>query len=185
LRCFDEIVLSSEDDRILSIGKKFQITLHKRNSHYSTDYIPMSDVYRYLASEVNGDVIAWIQVNNPLVNPQRYEEAINVYNNLSNGYDCLLSVSRIKEYLFYEGKPVGFKPYPWPRSQDLKGFSKLNFAICILKREDMIKWGSLVGNSPYFYYGDSIEFHDIDTPEDFLFCETIYKSRAGKEQETL
>ena len=45
---------------------------------------------------------------------------------------------------FYKNKPIGFKPNPWPRSQDLKNLSILSLAVNILKREDMINLGSLV-----------------------------------------
>ena len=75
------------------------------------------------------------------------------------------------------GKPVNFKPYPWPRSQDLKGAYSLSFVINLLKREDMIKWGSCVGNNPYLFILDTIDSWDIDFQEDFDFCEMIYEKR--------
>ena len=141
--------------------------------------VPLINV---LANETSGDAIAWIQVNNPLVKPDRYNEAIHTYRNLIPDYDCLLSVNDVKKYLFYGDKPINFKPYPWAKSQDLVNLCELNFAVCILKREDMIKWGSLVGDHPYFFFGDAEEFTDIDDLSAFRFCEMIYNQ---KKQEIL
>ena len=93
-----------------------------------------------------------------------------------NGGGAMIK-SVTKENVFYNGKPVNFSPSPWPRSQDLYGLASLTFTINILKREDMISWGSCVGSSPYFYYLDKLESWDIDDQTDFDFCEFLYKKK--------
>ena len=70
---------------------------------------------------------------------------------MSKKYDCLLSACYIQENFFYKNKPINFKPYPWPKSQDLKGLISLPFVISILKRRNLERRGSLVGNKPFFY----------------------------------
>ena len=72
---------------------------------------------------------------------------------------------------------INFKRYPWPRSQDLEGTLAMSYVINILRREDMIKWGSCVGFSPYFYTLDQTISTDIDFQIDFEFCEFIYNKR--------
>ena len=176
----DRIVVSSEDRRILELAKSMDVDIHIRDPKYSTNSIPMSSVYSYLASDISGDVIVWIQVNNPLIQPSSYEDAIYVHKNLSNEYNCLLSVSKINKYLFYKGNPINFTINPWMKSQDLKDLCELNFGICILKREDMKQWGSLVGTKPYFFCGNAEEFTDIDDLTAFDFCEMIYNKNKNK-----
>ena len=80
----------------------------------------------------------------------------SINNELDNKYDCLLSANNLQENVFYKGIPVNFKPAPWPRSQDLEGCCTLPFVINILKRQNMINWGSCVGKSPYFYFLDKL-----------------------------
>ena len=53
---------------------------------------------------------------------------------------------------FFNNKPINFKRSPWPRSQDLNPLISLPFAISILRRKNMIRWGSCVGEKPYFYF---------------------------------
>ena len=171
----DQIIVSSESKECLDIARKNEVDLHERDPKFSTNDVPMSDVYRYLASEINGENIVWTPVTSPLVNSKIYQNAISKFKSLDSKYDCLLSAVKFNEYLFYKNKPIGFKPNPWPRSQDLKNLSILSLAVNILKREDMINLGSLVGKNPYFYHLDRIVSWDIDFQEDFDFCEMIYK----------
>ena len=170
-----EIIVSSEDDECLKIADSMGVSKHKRDPKFSTSFVPMSEVYSYLGSKCNSENILWAQVTNPLVGTGYYQKALEKYDETSGSYDCLLSVSKVKDYIFYKGKPIGFKPNPWPRSQDLKEIFKLTFCINILKTENLIEWGSLVGKKPYFYEINSLESWDIDTQEDFDFCEMIYK----------
>ena len=144
---FNDIIVSSEDEEVLKVAESKGFSLHVRDPKYSTSEIPMSEVYSFIASEIHGDNIAWINVTNPLAETQIYEEACNLYHKMESKYDCLLSSVALQENVFFNGQPVNFKPYPWPRSQDLKGLNSLTFVINILKRSDMIEWGSCVGNT--------------------------------------
>ena len=174
---FWKVIVSSEDERILQTAQNYGFEVHLRDPKYSTSTVPMSEVYSYIASEITGEHIAWVNVTNPLAEAQIYENAILEYNSMDAKYDCLLSVYEVKDYLFYNGKPVNFQPNPWPRSQDLTGLCAMSYVINILRRQDMIRRGSCVGQSPYFFYVDLVESMDIDFLEDFHFCEMIYKQR--------
>ena len=176
-RGFEKIIVSSEEDKILSIAETKGFGVHERDSKYSTSDVPMSDVYSYIASEIEGENIAWINVTNPLADSNCYTEAIKAYCNMDNNYDCLLSVTIVQDYLFHAGIPVNFKANPWQKSQDLSSVCEMTFVINILKRQDMVKWGSCVGNSPYFYHLSRIDSWDIDFQEDFEFCEMLHNRR--------
>ena len=171
---FDEIIVSSEDDEILSMAKENGFGTHERDPKYSTSDIPMSDVYSYIASEIEAEDIAWINVTNPLAGSDCYTKAVETYKKMDEEYDCLLSVSEVKDYLFYHGLPLNFKPTPWEKSQNLTGLVEMTFVINILKRQKMVEWGSCVGNTPYFYKLSKLESWDIDFQEDFEFCEMMH-----------
>ena len=177
---FDKIIISSEEDMILSIAKKKGFDIHERDPKYSTSDVPMSDVYSYIASEIEGENIAWINVTNPLADSNCYTKAIEIYKQMGDEYNCLLSVSEVQDYLFHKGYPVNFKPNPWPKSQNLTGVLEMTFVINILKRQDMVEWGSCVGGSPYFYNLSKTESWDIDFQEDFDFCEMMYNKKNSK-----
>jgi CMP-N-acetylneuraminic acid synthetase len=171
---FSDLIVSSEDETILETARKYGYNTHKRDPKYSTGHVPMSEVYSYVASEIHGEHIAWINVTNPLADGDVYTSAIWEYENQPESCDCLLSAYEIKDNFFFRGKPVNFEPYPWARSQDLEGLYSMSFVINILKRDDMIRWGSCVGDSPHFYLLDQVTSWDIDFQADFDFCEAIF-----------
>ena len=175
---FDEMIVSSESEKVLSIAKKKKFKIHKRDKKFSTDTVPMSDVYNNVASEIDCENIAWINVTNPLVSSKEYDEAAKKFKSLNlKKFDCLLSVFEIQDYFIYKNKPINFKRTPWPRSQDLQGLLSLSFAINILKRENMIKWKSCVGKKPYYFKLPQLTSWDIDFIHDFRFCEYIFKQK--------
>jgi len=180
---FSNVIVSSEEKRLTDVARSFGFGVHERDPKYSTSDVPMSDVYSYIASEIPGDYIAWVNVTNPLAEAEVYNEAVRQFHQLDHDrYDCLLSAYEVKENIFYKGKPVNFKPNPWPKSQDLEGVVALSFVINILRRTDMVKWGSCVGNKPYFYILDPVTSTDIDYQWDFDFCEMMYKNRISEKK---
>ena len=171
---FSEIIVSSEDQHILKIAEQHGYTIHNRDPYYSTCDVPMSEVYTYIASEITGEHIAWLNVTNPLAEGPIYSQAIEKYKSMTPDYDCLLSVYGVQDYFFFTGQPINFKPYPWPRSQDLEEVYAMSFLINILPRQDLINRGTCVGEAPYFFLVDKVSSWDIDFQYDFDFCESIY-----------
>ena len=89
----------------------------------------------------------------------------------------LLSAVENKQNYFFKNKAINFKRTPWPRSQDLEPLVSLSFAVNILKRKDMIKWGSCVGKNPFFFITNPLIAIDIDDQASFRLAEILYKER--------
>ena len=175
--CFKKIIISSESKKILNYAKKNGFGIHLRDRFFSTSKVPMSDVYKNIASEVDGEYIAWINVTNPLCDEYIYQSAVKKFKTISKNYDCFLSAVKNKQNYFYKNKPINFKRSPWPRSQDLQPLISLPFVISILKRKDMVKWGSCVGKKPFFYFLNSLVATDIDDQSSFKIAELLYKKK--------
>ena len=172
---FDKIVVSSECEEVLFHAEQFGFTPHKRNPKYSAPDIPMSEVFKYISSEVEGDDIAWVNVTNPLVTGDIYECAVDDWKNWGEPvYDCLLSVYNLQKYVFWKGEPVNWTPSKHPKSQDLGGLMAMSFAINIRPKKDVIKEGCFVGKSPYFFILDEITSTKIDYQWQFDLCEKIW-----------
>jgi len=177
-KLFDEFYVSSESKLILEKAKSVGFKTHLRDPYYSTSSVPMSEVYKYIASSIKAEHVAWINVTNPLIDQKIYDQAANIYkNNNFKKYDCVLSAIKNRENFFYKEKPINFKRTPWPRSQDLEPLVSLPFAISILRRSDLIKWKSCVGKKPKFFFLDPVSATDIDEMHNFRFAEFIYNSK--------
>jgi CMP-N-acetylneuraminic acid synthetase len=171
---FKNFIISSEDSKVLDIASKYGFKTHLRDKYFSTSLVSMSEVYSNLAKQVSTEYVAWINVTNPLANHKIYDDAVKIFQKRNKNYDCLLSAIENNENFFFKDKPINFKRSPWPRSQDLKPLISLPFVINILKKKDLIKWGSCVGQKPYFYILNSLMATDIDNQHNFDFCEFIY-----------
>ena len=182
---FQEILVSSESDEVLSKVLPFDVSIHKRDPFYSTSLVPMSDVYEYLAQQVKTDYIAWIPVTSPLVNEKIYRDAVDTFLTMDHKkYDSLLSVNDVQEYLYYNNKPINFTRDPWLRSQDLKGVCAINFAINIISKENMIKNRATLGQKPKFFNIPKKNAIDIDYMEDFIFAELLFKQLKVENNES-
>ncbi len=171
----DGIIVNSNDDYMLSIAEKYNCQAVKRDEYYASNTVSMSDVYRNMAENCDCDVIAYINVTNPLLKDETIVKAIEEYKNNIEKYDSLNSAHLIKEFMFKDNLPINYDLRHQPRSQDLPDIYALNFAISIISKEKMIECKNVVGYRPYIYGIDEVEATDIDNQIDFDFAEFIYK----------
>ena len=171
----DGIIVNSNDDEMLKIAADMGCETVKRDEYYASNSVSMSDVYRNMAENCDCDVIAYINVTNPLLKDETISKAINIYMDNIDKYDSLNSAHLIKEFMFKDNLPINYDLRHQPRSQDLPDIYALNFAISILSREKMIECKNVVGYRPYIYGIDEVEATDIDNPIDFEFAEYVYK----------
>lgn len=176
----DGIIVNSNDDEMLKIAADMGCETVKRDEYYASNSVSMSDVYRNMAENCDCDVIAYINVTNPLLKDETISKAINMYMDNTDKYDSLNSAHLIKEFMFKDNLPINYDLRHQPRSQDLPDIYALNFAISILSREKMIECKNVVGYKPYIYGIDEVEATDIDNPIDFEFAEYVYKNHYLK-----
>lgn len=163
----DGIVVNSNDDKMLEIANNMGCETVKRDEHYASSYVLMSDVYKNMAEHIDADVIVYINVTNPLLHDETIIKAIEEYKNNLEVYDSLNSTHLIKEFMFKENLPINYDLRNQPRSQDLPDIAALNFAINIISREKMIECKNVVGYKPNIYIIEEIEATDIDNQIDF------------------
>ena len=178
----DGIVVNSNDDQMLEIAEKMGCETVKRDPYYASNEVSMSDVYENMAQQMDTDIIAYINVTNPLLNDETIIAAIDKYKELAAAgqYDSLNSAHLIKEFMFVDNKPINYDLKHQPRSQDLPDIAALNFAVSIISKEKMIANKNVVGEKPFIYIIDEVEATDIDNQIDFDFAEFMYKSMAMK-----
>ena len=180
----DGIVVNSNDDQMLEMARKMGVETVKRDEYYASNQVSMSDVYKNMAENIDTDIIAYINVTNPLIEDETIIQAIEVYKKLvSEGrFDSLNSAHLIKEFMFRDNLPINYDLQNQPRSQDLPDIAALNFAINIISRQKMIERKNVVGYRPKMYIIDEVESTDIDNDIDFEFAEFIYKKRNQKQK---
>ena len=170
----DGIIVNSNDDSMLKIASDLGCETVKRDEHYASNSVSMSDVYRNMAENCDCDVIVYANVTNPLLKDETIINAIECFKSNVSKFDSLNSAHLIKEFLFKDNLPINYDLRYQPRSQDLPDIYALNFAISIISKKDMIECKNVVGFKPNIYAIDEVEATDIDNPIDFEFSEFVF-----------
>jgi len=173
LRNVNKVVVTSDDDEMLQIAEDLGAYSMKRDPFYASDTVPMSDVYKHLASNLDCKDILWAPVTSPLVTDKTMELCIDTYRRQTE-YDSVVTTNIVKEYMWLDGSAINYDPKNHPRSQDLPNIYALNFAVHVLPRKLMIENKSILGNNFYPYMLDEIESVDVDTEFDFKLAEILY-----------
>ena len=107
----------------------------------------------------------------PLISKETYCDCIRTFEDVEN----LVTVSPVKHHLWLDGEPLNYDISNSPNSQDLPDIYSITYGVCLISREDMIKYGNVVTSKPTFKVLDEIESTDIDTEFDFLTAEHVYR----------
>lgn len=170
----DGIVLNSNDDEMLAIGREMGVETVKRDPYYASNSVVMSEVFVNMAENMDTDVIVYANVTNPLLEDETLKKAIAFYKAHMDEYDSVNSAHAIKEFMWLDGKAINYDPANQPRSQDLPDIMCPNAAFNILKKEVMIRDRNIVSRKPYMYPIDYFEATDIDNMIDFEIAEFLY-----------
>lgn len=174
----NEIIINTDSEKAINwvkdnyIGQN--VKFHRREEYFASSKCSGSEFFRHLGEVTDTDIFVYAPCTSPFIKPETISACIRQFLSLK-GYDCVSTVSVIKEFLWLDGKPLNYDPTHAPNSQDLPNIQALNFGTTIIKRCDLINNCNIIGKKPLFVPTSDIESIDIDTPLDFFLAEQIYK----------
>ncbi|MCM1498995.1 MAG: acylneuraminate cytidylyltransferase family protein [Clostridium sp.] len=166
-----EIVVSSDDDRILDMANAEGVKAVKRpdeySGHGSRSY---GEFISYICNEVGSEHILWTCVTSPFISEDRYIDALTTYvEKLEDGYDSLISVVPLRRYVLDKNGAVNFKKGLLHKDTDqLKSLYSATNGVAVAPRKKMIEWNYFWGNVPYMYEINKIEGLDIKDEYDYM-----------------
>jgi CMP-N-acetylneuraminic acid synthetase len=169
----DDIIVNTDSEEAIEIAKKLGVNFHRREDYYASSECSGSDFFEHLGRVTETEIFAYCPVTCPFVKIETMEAAIEAFL-YDTEYDCLSTVSVVKEFMWLDGKPVNYDAQNAPNSQNLPNIEALNFGFTLVRREDLIKNRNIIGKCPKFIQTTDIESIDIDTPLDFFVAEQIY-----------
>lgn len=170
-------IVSSEDDEILDIAKKYKADIIKRPIKLSLDTTATEPVIKHTIDTLKNnkeefDYIILLQPTSPLRNTKHIDEAFKSF--FENNSTSLISVKEIDNKIlkafkenqngFIEG--ISNNKYPFQRRQDLPKTYLSNGAIYIIRIDDFLKNNSLFTDKTISYVMDNISSMDIDNKDD-------------------
>lgn len=168
----DDIIVNTDSDIAIEIAKNNNINYLKREAYFASSECTNSEYHEYLAKVTEAKNILIAQVTSPLIKLETYIEAIDLF--FKNNVDSLMSVKEIKDFLWFNNKPVNYELNNAPNSQNLPDYFCPTFGIVIVRREKMLRDKNFICGKPFFYKTSQFESVDIDTPFDFELAEFLY-----------
>lgn len=186
-KLLDEIILSTNDEICIAIAEKYatkdsRVRIIPRPEELCLSSTNLQDLICYVPTITNAEHILWGHVTTPLAGADQYDAGIQLYlDNLKNGYDSLVGVTELKNFLLNkEGKLVNNTTnIPWPRTQDLEPLYPINHTMFLAKREVYVEQKNRLGKRVLLNVMDELHSFDIDWPDDFVIAEIMYKNLYG------
>lgn len=185
LKCkyLDEIIVSSDDQKILDVSKKYGVRTIKRPKYLANDNAKSSDALKHVLNNTsNFDFVVLLQPTSPLRNEKHIYKAIKLLE--KKNAKAIISVCKSEQSLSNHNIfPKNFslqdlvkKSFANKKGWDFKNHYKLNGAIYICEIKKFLKQKSLfLKKSIYAFEMHQEESIDIDTKFDFKIAKTLIK----------
>jgi CMP-N,N'-diacetyllegionaminic acid synthase len=184
----DKLIVTSDDEDILSISKKYGSDIIKRPEELSNDTATTFDALKHTIDNLEKyDYIVLLQPTSPLRNEKHLDEAIELLE--QKNADAVISVCKMDHSPLWcntlpeNGSMQNFlkEEVLNKRSQDLDKYFRLNGAIYICKIDKFLNnKGFFLKENIYAYLMSKEDSTDIDDEFDFLMTEYIMKYKNIK-----
>ena len=180
----DDIVVTSDSDKILDIAKTYNIKTIKRPDFLASDTATTFDAIKHTIESLKEkfEYIVLLQPTSPLRNEKHIDEAIELLE--KKNADAVISVCEVDHSpLWSNTLPENLDMSNFirdevknKRSQDLEKYYRLNGAIYICKTDRLLEEKTFfIKDNIFAYVMDKRDSVDIDDAVDFKLAEILIK----------
>jgi len=177
--------LSSDDDKILDVGKKYKINVIKRPKALCKDFSSAEDGYLHAINKIEKstkkiDLVIGLQATSPIRESSDLEKAIKKFHRYN--YDSMISACPIGDFFIWEKnkkgiwKSVNYDYRNRPRRQEFPTQYEENGSFYMFKPEILNKYKNRLGGKVGITEMEYWKHFEIDEPEDVFLCEIIMKN---------
>tara|TARA_A100001035_G_scaffold8690_1_gene6223 strand:+ start:647 stop:1342 length:696 start_codon:yes stop_codon:yes gene_type:complete len=176
-----ELILSSDLDKILDLGKKYKIILDKRDQSLARDESTTLSLLKNLINKYSLDeynsAFVLLQPTSPLRLFSDIDKSIQLFH--QKNADSIVSVTKIPDFLSYKkimkvDENNKILKISFDQNIQKDTFLRNGPAVLVTKLKNILN-GSLYGEESYSY---EMPFHrsiDIDEEDDFLIAKVLYQ----------
>ena len=182
----DSIIINTDSDKIaddIKFNFKNKIEIRIRDERIRGDFVSMNKIIEDDLLNSNADIYIQTHSTNPLLDVNSIDKALTLMiNNIKNNFiyfDSIFSVTKIQTR-FYDinAKPINHDPNKLIRTQDLDPMYEENSCFFIFTKSSFKNSNNKrIGINPKLFEIDKVESVDIDTIDDFIIAEALYKSK--------
>lgn len=180
INSFDEIYVYCSDELIenyIPEGIKYL----KRSKQLDENDVKSKDILQAFINVVDADIYVLMHVTQPFIEQKTIENAIEqvVYGN----FDSAFAAHEIKEFVWYNNKPLNYELTDVVRTQELKPVYTEG-ELFIFEKDVFTKHGRRIGFNPYIQSISWKENVCIDTIEDFQMAQAIIEMMKNRGAES-
>ena len=180
----DSVWVSSDDDEILKIAKKYGANTILRPAHLSSDSSSSESAWLHALNLIERqfliDIVLGLQPTSPLRDFYDLDQSIEVF--IKNDYDSLFSANEIQDFFIWEKKAnsnlnsLNYDFKNRKRRQQIKKKYLENGSIYVFKPSILKENNNRLGGNIGIYPMEKYKMFQIDTMSDFDLCSAIMKS---------
>jgi len=177
VRNVDEIYVYCSSEDICSYLPD-NVKFLKRDPYYDLSTTPFNEVLYSFAELVPADIYLLTHATAPFMSPESMEKGVDAIK--SGKHDSALSVLKMQEFLWKDGKPLNYDPLHIPRTQDLSPLYRETCGLYVYTRELILQEKRRVGDKPFLIEVTEIEACDINTENDFKIADAIFQMTKSR-----
>lgn len=144
----------------------------KRDESLDQSTTSMNEILKSFSNEIDADIYVLSHATSPFIKAESIQKGID---QVSSGmYDSALTVEKVQEFIWKDGKSFNYNPSNIPRTQDLEILYKETSGAYIFKKDVLLKYNRRVGYKPYLVEVSKVEAIDIDEADDFYIANAIF-----------
>ena len=180
-KCFDEIYISSNSDRVREISEEVGAIYIEREAYYCGSEARWDEVVVHILESVPGNPhVGWAMVTSPLF--ERYNDAVKEYfDSLHEGFDSLIGAKVLNEYLIDEEcRPLFYGFGPWhPYTTEFKSMYAISDVFFIARKDLQLICRYWFGRKPKLFLSNQIESVDVNFPDDLTAAKAFANMENG------
>jgi|TARA_R110000796_G_scaffold124162_2_gene238601 CMP-N-acetylneuraminic acid synthetase len=166
----DDVIVYASDESIVSdVDKDIDFTFLKRDTKFDKDSATFNTIMDTAINEIDSEYVLYFCVTSPFIKKETVSDMIDKV--LSGEYDSSFPVKEVKNFCWYDNKPLNYNPHKVPLTQNLQPVLQETSGLYIFKKNLYKKYKRRIGYKPYLKVVSEIEGHDIDYPIDFTLAE--------------
>lgn len=155
-----------------------QVKVVDRPDSLRADTIPMNEILLHDTSLVEADFYLQTHSTNPLISAGTVSQAIQTFLSSYPSHDSLFSVTRLQTRLYDQhGSALNHDPDHLIQTQDLPPVYEENSCLYLFTRENLVRRGNRLGDTPLMFEIEAQEAWDIDDELDFTIADFLMQHR--------
>lgn len=165
----DEVYVYCSDDSICQYipdGIRFL----KRPAELNSNTVKSRQILESFAAQIDADVYALMHVTEPFIKPETIRTSIDQV--LSGDYDSAFVAHTIKEFTWYQGRPLNYALTDVVRTQELEPVY-VEGELYVFEKNVLTEMGRRIGERTYICPISWQESICIDEMDDFLMAQAV------------